>query len=602
MESLRTPSTYSLPEILRQRAQVQPDQLAFRFLLDGTSDHAVDWTYQDVAERADTVASQLRAKGVESGRVMLALDPGLDYVAGLFGILQAGCTAVPSFPPFGRRATGRFLSILADCAPGAVLTDPRFAGQVTDYERELPASAPSLEWIFPDQTFFERKADAAPAPFHVVEPALLQYSSGSTGDPKGIVLSHENLVSNCRVLEAHMGMEPDRVGCSWLPPYHDMGLMGTIMLAVHGGWPLVMLSPVHFVQDPYRWLKAITDHKVTISVGPNFAFDLCASSITDEEIQTLDLSTLRQVFCGSEPVSSATLSRFEERFGESCGFDSASMIPCYGMAEATLFVSGKPEKSDSVRTARLDKRALELGEARHVASVSDADADADAVDVVSCGVIAEGHDVLVAHPETSQRLRLGEVGEIWVSGPSVALGYLNRPELTAETFDVRPPGEPGAAGYLRTGDLGFLLDGELYVVGRLKDLIVMSGRNLYPQDIEESIGRSHDALRRSAVFSVDGPNQAGDSDEERMVVVTEYRGTTKEFAAEEAVLRGRVIEAVTADHGVRPTHLHFGPVGTILMTTSGKVRRRATKAAFLDGTLKAFSPTKDSSEATAVVS
>lgn len=583
-----TPGKISLPQTLQQRARTQPDQLAFRFLPDGTSDHVVDWTYRDLEERAEGVAAQLRRRGLrEGGRVVLALAPGLDYIAGLFGILRVGCTAVPSFPPLGRRAVSRFVSIVVDCAPDAVLTDPHFAGQAAQFEAELPASTPPPEWIFPDPDFFVPDLAAQGAvpgePPRIADPALLQYTSGSTGDPKGIVLTHDNLVSNCEVLSAHMGEEPDRVGCSWLPPYHDMGLMGTIMLAVHAGWPLVMMSPVHFVQDPYRWLKAITDHRVTISVGPNFAFDLCTDSVGDEQLETLDLSTLRQVFCGSEPVARSTLDRFRERFGESCGFNADSVIPCYGLAEATLFVSGKPDRT-GIRTEWLDKAALELGEVRpHPGADS---AGETAVGVVSCGVVAKGHEVTVVDPRTLRPVPPGRIGELWVSGPSVADGYLNRPELTADTFDARLPGREDGPAQLRTGDLGFVHDGELFVTGRLKDVIVISGRNLYPQDIEESAQQSHSLLRRTAAFSVPGASDGA----EEAVVVAEYRGTAREFAADAGRLRERVIAAVAAEHGVRPADVHFGPPGTIFMTTSGKVRRRATKAAYLDGTLKAFPP------------
>ncbi|WDV51801.1 fatty acyl-AMP ligase [Streptomyces coeruleorubidus] len=578
--SASPPDGLSLPEILTARAEAHPDALAFRFLPDGTTDHPVDWTYRDVELRSRAVARELSRRGIEDSRVVLALDPGLDYVAALFGILRAGCTAVPSFPPFGRRAMARFLSIMVDCEPRAVLTDGRFAPQVEAFEAQYPKGTPKAQWIFPDETLFE--GDGAEVPPRLANPALLQYSSGSTGEPKGIVLTHENLVSNCRVLEAHAGMEPDRVGCSWLPPYHDMGLMGTIMLAVHGGWPLVMMSPVHFVQDPYRWLAALTEYRVTITVGPNFAFDLCTSSIPDEALDSLDLSSLRQVFCGSEPVSAATLERFRERFA-SCGYDAASLIPCYGLAEATLFVTGKPAKNGAVRLERLDKAALGTGTAVRVDA-----GDTSGVEVVGCGVSAVGHEVLVVDPQTAEVLPDGRVGEVWVAGPNVAGGYWRRPELSAAAFGARPAGAAQAGpGFLRTGDLGFVLDGELFVTGRLKDVIVISGRNLYPQDIEASVERCDGALRRCAVFSVSG-DEAGGSDEEQVVVVAEYRGTSGQFAAQEKSLRAAVTAAVTADHGVRPAELYFGPPGTVLMTTSGKVRRKATKAAFLEGTLKRF--------------
>ncbi|MFG3024973.1 fatty acyl-AMP ligase [Streptomyces sp. NPDC048254] len=563
-----------MPEIMEKRADEQPEKIAFRFLSDGTSDQKTDWTYRELATCARAVSGELNRAGVDGGRVVLALDPGLDYVAGLFGILRSGATAVPSFPPVGRGSLARFRSIVADCAPDAVLTDARFAPHVAEFEEQLPAGLPRPRWIFPDEDFFHAPSDT---PLRVADPALLQYSSGSTGDPKGVVLTHANLVSNCEALARHMGADPDRVGCSWLPPYHDMGLMGTILLAVHGGWPLVMMSPLHFVQHPYRWLKAITDHRVTITVGPNFAFDLCASAIDDDELRTLDLSTLRQVFCGSEPVSGATLQQFADRFGPTCGFDASSVIPCYGLAEATLFVAGKTLASGHPRIERLDKRALEQGEARHAEA-----ADGGAVELVSCGAVADGHEVRVVDPATGRELPPGRIGELWIGGPNVAAGYLDRPDATHDTFGARLADD--RPEYLRSGDLGFLFDGELFVTGRLKDLIVVGGRNIHPQDVEESVRRSHPAMRRTAAFSV--PAEHGV--EEMVVVVAEFRGPAEEFIREEGELRDRVTAEITGEHGVRPAALHFGPPGTVLMTTSGKVRRAATRAAWLAGELKSF--------------
>jgi acyl-CoA synthetase (AMP-forming)/AMP-acid ligase II len=566
----------SLSEILYRRAVQQPDRLAFRFLPDGTGDHNVDWTYRQLTEHAAVVAADLRGRQPRPRRVILALDPGLHYVGALYGILQTGATAVPAFPPIGKRTADRFISIVVDCAPDVVIADPRFAARVDKLHAELPAGHRKPQWIFVDENYFARLGEHDLVPT-VAEPALIQYTSGSTGDPKGIVLTHDNLLSNCVALEANMGVEHDRVGCSWLPPYHDMGLMGTIMLALHGGWPLVMLSPVHFVQQPYRWLKAITDNRVTISVGPNFAFDMCVSSIDDDELTTLDLSSLRQVFCGSEPVSRSTLDRFRDRFGPR-GYDESVLIPCYGLAEATLFVSGK-RAPGPVRTVRLDKGALERGR------VAIATGDHGVALVVSCGEIAARHQVLIVDLESGYPARPGQIGEVWIHGPNVASGYLNRPELSAETFAARPANNTERI-YLRTGDLGFLHDGELFITGRIKDVIIVAGRNLYPQDIERTVGDVHEGLRRSVAFSI----TAGDSEE--VVVVAEFRGTERQLAEERTALPDAVTAAVTAAHGVRPYDVHIAPVGAIPTTTSGKLRRSATRAAYQAGRLTRLTTTE----------
>jgi acyl-CoA synthetase (AMP-forming)/AMP-acid ligase II len=352
-----------------------------------------------------------------------------------------------------------------------------------------------------------------------------------------------------------------------------MGLMGTIMLALHGGWPLVMLSPIHFVQRPYRWLKAITDYGVTISVAPNFALDMSVDTITDEEIDTLDLSTLRQLYCGAEPVLKGTLDRFRDRFAR-CGYQASTLIPCYGMAEATLYVSGKPDGT-LPRSVPLDKAALEQGTARPAEPGS-----GQATEVVSCGVIAHDHEVIIVDPQACHPVRPGTVGEIWVQGPSVAAGYFGRPAQPG-TFAARPHPAGDGGTYLRTGDLGFLLDGELFVTGRLKDVVVIAGRNLYPQDIEATALAAHGDLRRVAAFSV-----RPDEGEEELVIVAEFRRAGRRTEADLAQVRAAVVAAVTAEHAVRPACLHLGPPGTIPSTTSGKVRRGAARQAYERGTLK----------------
>lgn len=561
----------SLSEILQRRSEDQGEALAFRLLADGTSDQAIDWTYRSLAGHAATVAAEL--EGIAGRRVVLAVDPGLHYVAALFGSLAAGATVVPSFPPAGRQATARFLSTLADCSPTVIIGSGWLAAEVENLAGRLPPDARRARWLFVDDDFFQRPDGPPELPARELNPALIQYTSGSTGDPKGIILTHENIMSNCHELQRHMGIVPGRVGCSWLPPYHDMGLMGTIMQALYGGWPVVMLSPIHFVQRPYRWLKAITDHGATISVTPNFALDMCVDTITDEEIQTLDLSTLRQIYCGAEPVLKTTLDRFRDRFA-SCGYQESSLIPCYGMAEATLFVSGKPD-GNLPRSVWLDKAALEQGSARATTPGT-----AHATEMVSCGAVAHDHEVIIVDPRTLRPVRPGAVGEIWVSGPNVAGGYFNRPEL-AGTFSAQLRGADHGSTYLRTGDLGFLLDEELFVTGRLKDVIVIAGRNLFPQDIEVSALTAHADLRRAAAFSV-----RPDGGEEQLVIVAEFRRAGSRTEADLAEVREAVVATVTAEHAVRPAAVHLGPPGTIPTTTSGKVRRSTVRQAYEQDTLK----------------
>jgi acyl-CoA synthetase (AMP-forming)/AMP-acid ligase II len=561
-----------ITEILRARAE-EPARTALRFLIDGTDTEVIEWSYRDLADHAALIAAELLRRGLRGQRVVLALDPGPHYVAALFGILWAQATAVPSFPPAGRRAIPRFLSIVANCQPAAIITEPRYAASI---DRLSPGSELRPRCIFADDSLWRQTRPAGPYPSPCsADPALLQYTSGSTGDPKGIVLSHDNLVSNCFTLDQNIGSDPTRVGCSWLPPYHDMGLL-SIMLAIYGGWPLVMLSPMHFIQRPSRWLAAITSHQVTISVAPAFALDTCAENITDSELGKLDLGSLRQLFCGAEPIMKGTIDKFSERFSR-CGYRDSALIPSYGLAEATLFVSGKRGNAPA-RIAWVDREGLEGGQARPATP-----GGRGSVPLVSCGVPADGHRVLIVDPHSRRQLPPGQVGEIWVSGPNVAHGYLGKPQQTRETFAARIVG-PGTEAdlrrsYLRTGDLGFVSDGELLVTGRVKDVIIIAGRNIYPQDIERTACRAQQKLRLATAFSV--PSAVA----EELVVVAEFRGTARRSAADLEETRNAVIAAIAAEHGIKPFDVCIGPAGTVPLTTSGKVCRDAARKAYRQGTL-----------------
>ncbi|WP_460061095.1 fatty acyl-AMP ligase [Streptomyces sp. YKOK-I1] len=582
----------TLTDVLAARARSTPHRPAFRFLAEGTSDRVETWTYADLRRQADAVAARLRAAGHDGGRVVLAGRPGLPFVAGLLGVLQAGATVVPASPPTNRRAVTRLRSILADCAPGAILADSRherrFAGVTVG--GDMPPPVIPLDDLPPAQG-----TTASDDPVRPAGTALIQYSSGSTGDPKGVELTHANLMSNCRSLGGHIGVEDDRVGLTWLPPYHDMGLIGTIMLALHGGWPLLMMTPEHFVQQPARWLRAITEHRVTITVAPNFAFQLCADTVDDEDLAGVDLSSLRQVFCGSEPIALDTLDAFRKRFAP-LGYRERTLIPCYGLAEATLLVTAKAPGTD-LSVEWVDREALSRGRAvtrDPRACGAEGNAEGDTVPVVGCGAPAEGHELLVVDPDSGQVPADGTVGEIWVHGPHVAVGYHGRPGPTTRVFGATPADRADRHGdtartYLRTGDLGYLRDGELFVTGRISGLLVVAGRNLYPQDIERTVDRADPCVHRSVVFAVRGTS------EEQVVVVAEVRDSRLPRAELDA-LHGRLLAAVAAEHGVRPAGVHLVRIGTIPLTTSGKIRRAEARAAYPERTLgSVLVPTDDAS-------
>jgi acyl-CoA synthetase (AMP-forming)/AMP-acid ligase II len=538
----------SIVEVVCRRSP--SEALAYVFLADGTSAQEQRWTYADTARHSRAFAAHLADRGIAAGsRVMLAMNPSLEYISALYGIMLLGAVPVPCFPPLRTKDLDRFHAIALDCSPDGIVIDAM-------YSRQINAVRDLLKPFDLEVTYGEDvTADACdvvtrnvitvpPAPDDL---ALIQYTSGSTGSPKGVCLTQDNLVSNCQALDRSMGHDPERVGLSWLPPYHDMGLMGTIVLSMYHGWPLVLMSPMHFVQEPRRWLKAITDYRVTITVGPNFSLDLCADAARDESAD-LDLSTVRELYCGAEPISVATLDRFEATSAR-LGFDGRSLIPCYGMAEATLFVSGKRAGSRYQAATGVDGRC-----------------------VVSCGEVDFEHTVHIVDTEIHTPVPDGCVGEIWVSKRSVAAGYYDRPELTAEVFCGRLPFDERS--YLRTGDLGFVESGELYVTGRIKDLIIFSGRNIYPQDVEAAAMRADSALGGAAAFAVEG---------ERLVVLVEAskRSPPESYSA----MVDNIRSSVTSEFGVGPD-VHLCGERAIPTTTSGKVRRQEARRLFLENGIR----------------
>ena len=532
------------------------DGLAYVFLADGTSESEVRWTFADTANKSLAFAAHLRDRGISAGdRVVLAVNPSLEYIAALYGIMKLGAVPVPCFPPLRPKELDRFHAITVDCAPKGILIDEMYREPIEALQVRLQSS--NLE---PVVVFAEHVPSAADesdsVPTTLNDIALIQYTSGSTGAPKGVCLTHDNLVSNCEALGRNMGDDPTRVGFSWLPPYHDMGLMGTIFISMFQGVPLVLMSPMHFVQEPFRWLKAISDYRVSITVGPNFSLDMCSDALNNKEIQNLDLSRLERLYCGAEPINPDTLERFL-RAAEPLGFDPEALTPCYGMAEATLYVSGKP------------------GGAIYRAGSSPEPSGSDRP-VVSCGEVDSKHVVRIVDPTSLTWLDDGQVGEIWVSGPSVAVGYYDRPEQNRQVFGAELAGEEGA--YLRTGDLGFVREGELFVTGRIKDLVIVNGRNIYPQDVEGAVVRANPDFRLAVAFSIP------DKSSEQLCVVAET-GQRDVSAELHSTMLQAIRSSIVAEFGIRP-HVHIAPKRTIPTTTSGKVRRQETRRMFLANELR----------------
>ncbi|MGX4693979.1 fatty acyl-AMP ligase [Streptomyces sp. JNUCC 63] len=562
----------SLVDLLTAHASLQPDRTAYRYLVTGDCDGEIqEVSYGQLARRSQAVAAWLQERGLAGSRAMLLYPPGLEFVSAFLGCLAAGVVAVPGVPPQGRsqnhRALTRMKRLIADADARVILGGREVVGALDALARHLP----ELDGIarVTTEDIPDDAADAWREPDLTADSvAFLQYTSGSTSAPRGVMVTHGNLLHNEQLVTERMGHTPDTIAehghemfVSWLPVYHDMGLIGPVLNTVHLGVTATLFSPLHFLQRPERWLTAITRYRPHTSGGPNFAYELCLKHATPGLLDDLDLSGWKVAFNGAEPVRAATLRRFTETFG-AAGFRREALYPCYGLAEATLMVTGGSVDAPPT-LLQADASGPHTG-------TSDAAA-------VGCGRPGPGLTVVIADPDRQQELPEGEVGEILVAGASVAKGYWRNALATRETFRATLPGREDR--FLRTGDLGFLRDGELFVTGRLKDLIVIDGRNHYPQDLELSAELSHPALRPgcTAAFSVDAGTEG-----EQPVVVAEV---TPDAVGEAEKITDQVRSAIGEAHGLSLREVVLVDPGTIPKTSSGKIQRRATRAAYLDGTL-----------------
>jgi 8-amino-7-oxononanoate synthase len=575
----------TIVDLLRQRAAYRPHDRAFTFLVDGEHEE-LNITYAQLDRKARAVGAWLMDKGMVGKRVLLLYPSGLDFIAAFMGCLYGGAIAVPAYPPRKNRSVERIEAIAVDADASVALT----TRDVLDRFDSLRAAAPSLEHLIwkVDSELEPNWAERWDRPDIDGDTlAFLQYTSGSTGTPKGVMLSHENLLHNSlRIMQA-FEITRSQSGVFWLPSFHDMGLIGGILVPLYGGKFNVLMSPVAFLQKPLRWLQAISRYRATISGGPNFAYELCVRKTTPEQRATLDLSSWSLAFNGAEPVRAETIDAFCEAFAPS-GFRREAFFPCYGLAESTLMVTGGMKFEQPVIRS-FDATSIETGTAQQRPAKA-----AGARRLVGSGRELDGQDVLIVDPHTSEALPPGRVGEIWVSGPSVAQGYWNRSDESAATFgamiaqsdDDDDTGavakwRPNPGPYLRTGDLGFFDSGELFVTGRLKDLIIIRGRNHYPQDLEHTVEEASDLIRAGSVaaFAVDV------DDRERVVVVAEIeRGKRDphEIAAAFEAIRSKLAR----DHEVAAEGIVLVRPNSVPKTSSGKIQRHACKRQFLDGTLE----------------
>ncbi|MFL6284933.1 MAG: amino acid adenylation domain-containing protein [Pyrinomonadaceae bacterium] len=560
----------SLVGLLRARAQSHAGRTLYSFLSEELTAET-SLTYAELDEKARAVGAWLQEAGAAGKPVLLLFPAGLEYIAAFFGCLYAGAAAVPAYPPSRNRNINRLLAIVKDARPSVVLTTQSVLSKIEPRLNETP-ELKGLRWTATDSlgqswAGLWREPDVDGETL-----AFLQYTSGSTAAPKGVMVTHGNLLHNEELIRRAFDQSEESVIVGWLPLFHDMGLIGNVLQPLYVGARCVLMSPTAFLQSPFGWLEAISRYRATTSGGPNFAYDFCVRKVTPAQRETLDLSSWEVAFDGAEPVRAETLERFCAAFGP-CGFRREAFFPCYGLAEATLFVSGGP-KGGGPRVGEFRRSALERNEV-----LPASDDGQDSRSLVSCGDAPREQQVRVVDPESLKQCPAGRVGEIWVTGASVARGYWNRPEETERVFGVRLA-DTGEGPYLRTGDLGFVDGDRLFVTGRLKDLIIIRGRNCYPEDIEQTAGRCDESLRpgEGAAFSVE---VAG---EERLVVVHEVvRGYD---AAKLVDAAENIRKSLAEEYDLQPHAVSLIKPGTLLKTSSGKIQRQATKRAFVGGKLE----------------
>jgi acyl-CoA synthetase (AMP-forming)/AMP-acid ligase II len=557
---------------LRTWADRQPDRTAFTFIPDGGDEQAL--SYAGLDRRASAVAALLTELEAFRQPVLLLYPSGLEYVAALFGCLYAGAIAVPVGPPDPLRldrSLPRLLAIIRDARPHAVLTTDTIGALLGTLSPSVPEVA-RLRILTTSQVSAGSPSSSPPVWPEPESVALLQYTSGSTATPRGVVLTYRNLTSNCQLIGVLLGHSGRSRGVSWVPPYHDMGLIGGIIQPVYAGFPVTLMDPVHFIREPLRWLQEISRTRATTSGGPSFAYELCVRKTTADQRAQLDLSSWRVAINGSEPVRAGAMEKFARAF-EPTGFRREAFRPCYGLAEATLMVTGGQAWSPRA-VLSFDSSSSRYG--RPVSAPSATKPGSRRL--VSCGFAADARSVVIANPETGDECLPGEVGEIWVVGPAVARGYWNRPAESGRTFQARLTGS-SEGPFLRTGDLGFLLDRQLYITGRLKELIIVRGRNHYPQDIEWSAERSSPVLRpgRAAAFT----DPADDQD--RLVIVHEIVRQAGDVDVGEVATAIRA--AVAADYQIEVHTVVLLPPGEIPKTSSGKIQRVLCAAMFANGQL-----------------
>ena len=549
----------TLPEIVERRAAERPHDRAYTFLEDGERERE-SLTWLGLHRSSTNRAASFAARVARGSRILLLFPPGLSFLPAFLASVRAGTIAVLSYPPSGARVdriVARLRGIAADARFSLVVAPATVYARRTALAALLPELA-DVPWMNSDD---ERAwaAEDCGVRFSIGDVALLQYTSGSTSQPRGVMVSQANLLHNLASSAALAGHREDSIGVTWLPVNHDMGLIEGVLQPLFSGFPAWMMSPAAFLQRPARWLQAISRLRATHSGGPDFAYELCVRRISGSDRNAIDLSSWRTAFNGSEPVRTSTMEAFQRAFGE-CGFRWEAFRPAYGLAESTLLVSSNAA-DEAPHIFRADAESLRNGIAEP------ARAGRPSATLVSCGSPG-GTNVTIVNPRDLARCANGRIGEIWISGDSVAAGYWNRKGDTEATFQARIEGS-GEGPFLRTGDLGFLRGGHLFVAGRIKDLLIVRGLKHYPQDVELSVERTHVAIKphATAAFNV--------ADERSIAVVAELepRGIRGFGPDEFAAIAGGVAHGIAAAHGFIPAVIALVEAGTLPRTTSGKIER-----------------------------
>lgn len=541
------PPLVSLQQKLIEHSNSQPERAVYTFINE-SSEKSLN--FKQLLCEVNKIINVLQQQCQPGDRVLIIYKPGFDFISAFLGCLAYGAIAVPLYPPgLNQKSLNGVEHVINDCQPTLILTETDLAERLTTFSKYV-------KLITTDNLLPMLQTPTNLPPFDPQKIAFIQYTSGSTGTPKGVMISQQNLLTNLQQICQLFQHDSNSIGVIWLPPYHDMGLIGGILQPLYIGFSVILMAPMTFIQKPLRWLEAISRYKATTSGGPNFAYDLCVDRISDEEIAKLDLSHWRVAFNGAEPIAAKTIQAFSEKFA-AAGFNQQAFLPCYGMAETTLIISGRQtDRNINVDKDQILERQVVLSSAT------------ESQNHVSCGSAVSGVEFEIVDPDKQKLLSADQVGEIWVRGNNVSVGYWGKNELSHQTFQATITDQQSQKTWLRTGDLGFIHQGELYISGRQKDLIIIRGKNYFPQDLEQSFSTSYSDFKTDAAaafaITVDG--------EEKLVVMQEIKRTRIKKIDGEAAMEA-IRQTISQQHELQAYAILLVKQGAIPKTTSGKVRR-----------------------------